>query len=87
MIEMKAKLHEVLVFQQRIQKQMDRLIDRLSRTAIDQEERKFELMYDKPLSEKEKIEIKKNVIMKWAILLLVPLLFLILTLLNREVMM
>lgn len=87
MIEMKAKLHEVLVFQQRIQKQMDRLIDRLSRTAIDQEERKFELMYDKPLSEKEKIEIKKNIIMKWAILLLVPLLFLILTLLNREVMM
>ncbi|MFK8795869.1 hypothetical protein [Planococcus plakortidis] len=87
MIEMKAKLHQVLVFQQRIQKQMDRLIDRLSRTAIDQEERKFELMYDKPLSEKEKIEIKKNIIMKWAILLLVPLLFLILTLLNREVMM
>ena len=84
---MKAKLYEVLVFQQRIQKQMDRLIDRLSRTAIDQEERKFELMYDKPLSEKEKIEIKKNIIMKWAILLLVPLLFLILTLLNREVMM
>lgn len=87
MIEMKAKLHQVLVFQQRVQKQMDRLIDRLSRTAIDQEERKFELMYDKPLSEKEKIEIKKNIIMKWAILLLVPLLFLILTLLNREVMM
>ena len=84
---MKAKLHQVLVFQQRIQKQMDRLIDRLSRTAIDQEERKFELMYDKSLSEKEKIEIKKNIIMKWAILLLVPLLFLILTLLNREVMM
>lgn len=84
---MKAKLHQVLVFQQRVQKQMDRLIDRLSRTAIDQEERKFELMYDKPLSEKEKIEIKKNIIMKWAILLLVPLLFLILTLLNREVMM
>jgi len=87
MIEMKAKLHQVLVFQQRVQKQMDGLIDRLSRTAIDQEERKFELMYDKPLSEKEKIEIKKNIIMKWAILLLVPLLFLILTLLNREVMM
>lgn len=84
---MKAKLHQVLVFQQRIQKQMDGLIDRLSRTAIDQEERKFELMYDKSLSEKEKIEIKKNIIMKWAILLLVPLLFLILTLLNREVMM
>ncbi len=84
---MKAKLHQVLVFQQRVQKQMDGLIDRLSRTAIDQEERKFELMYDKSLSEKEKIEIKKNIIMKWAILLLVPLLFLILTLLNREVMM
>ena len=84
---MKAKLHQVLVFQQRVQKQMDRLIDRLSQTAIDQEERKFELMYDKSLSEKEKIEIKKNIIMKWAILLLVPLLFLILTLLNREVMM
>ena len=84
---MKAKLHQVLVFQQRIQQQIDGLIDRLSRTAIDQEERRFELMYDKPLSEKEKIEIKKHIIMKWAILSLVPLLFLILTLLNREVMM
>ncbi|MDE0582880.1 hypothetical protein ON064_07480 [Planococcus sp. A6] len=87
MIEMKAKLHQVLVFQQRIQKQIDGLIDRLSRTAIDQEERKFELMYDKPLSDKEKIEIKKHIVMKWAILSLVPLLFLVLTLLNREVMM
>ena len=57
MIEMKAKLYQVLVFQQRIQKQIDGLIDRLSRTAIDQEERRFELMYDKPLSDKEKIEI------------------------------
>ncbi|WP_274624274.1 hypothetical protein [Planococcus sp. A6] len=84
---MKAKLHQVLVFQQRIQKQIDGLIDRLSRTAIDQEERKFELMYDKPLSDKEKIEIKKHIVMKWAILSLVPLLFLVLTLLNREVMM
>ncbi|MFP3324595.1 hypothetical protein R0K05_16025 [Planococcus sp. SIMBA_160] len=84
---MKAKLYQVLVFQQRIQKQIDGLIDRLSRTAIDQEERRFELIYDKPLSEREKIEIKKHIIMKWAILLLVPLLFLILTLLNREVMM
>ena len=84
---MKAKLQKVLVFQQQIQKQIDGLIDRLSRTAIDQEERKFELMYDKALSEKEKIEIKKHIIMKWAILLLVPLLFLVLTLLNREVMM
>ena len=83
---MKAKLHQVLVFQQRIQKQIDGLIDRLSRTAIDQEERRFELMYDKPLSEKEKIEIKKHIIMKWVILSFVPLLFLILTLLNREVM-
>ncbi|MFC4711778.1 hypothetical protein [Planococcus dechangensis] len=84
---MKAKLHQVLVFQQRVQKQMDGWIDRLSRTAIEQEERKFELMYDKPLSEKEKIEIKKHIIMKWAMILIVPVLFLILTLLNREVMM
>jgi hypothetical protein len=84
---MKAKLNQVLVFQQQVQKKMDRLIDRLSRTAIEQEERKFELMYDKPLSEKEKIEIKKHIIMKWAMILVVPVLFLILTLLNREVMM
>lgn len=84
---MKAKLNQVLVFQHQVQKKMDRLIDRLSRTAIEQEERKFELMYDKPLSEKEKIEIKKHIIMKWAMILVVPVLFLILTLLNREVMM
>lgn len=83
---MKAKLHEVLVFQQRIQKQMDRLIDRLSRTAIDQEERKFELMYDKPLSEKEILDIKKTVVMKYSVSIVIPLLILILTIMNRGVM-
>ena len=83
---MKAKLHEVLVFQQRIQKQMDRLIDRLSRTAIDQEERKFELMYDKSLSEKEILDIKKTVVMKYSLSIVIPLLILILTIMNRGVM-
>ena len=83
---MKAKLHQVLVFQQRIQKQMDRLIDRLSRTAIDQEERKFELMYDKPLSEKEILDIKKTVVMKYSLSIVIPLLILILTIMNRGVM-
>ena len=83
---MKAKLHEVLVFQQRIQKQMDRLINRLSRTAIDQEERKFELMYDKPLSEKEILDIKKTVVMKYSLSIVIPLLILILTIMNRGVM-
>lgn len=86
MIEMKAKLHQVLVFQQRIQKQMDRLIDRLSRTAIDQEERKFELMYDQPLSEKEILDIKKTVVMKYSLSIVIPLLILILTIMNRGVM-
>lgn len=83
---MKAKLHEVLVFQQRIQKQMDRLIDRLSRTAIDQEERKFELMYDKPLNEKEILDIKKTVVLKYSLSIVIPLLILILTIMNRGVM-
>ncbi|OHX51656.1 hypothetical protein [Planococcus faecalis] len=87
MIEMKEQLKQVLVFQQKIQQKMDRLIDRLSRTAIEQEERKFELMYDKHLSDKEKVEIKKQIIMKWAMVVIVPLLLLILTLLNKEVMM
>ncbi|WP_040851183.1 hypothetical protein [Planococcus halocryophilus] len=87
MIEMKEQLKQVLVFQQKIQQKMDRLIDRLSRTAIEQEERKFELMYDKYLSDKEKVDIKKQIIMKWAMVVIVPLLFLILTLLNKEVMM
>ncbi|EMF45564.1 hypothetical protein B481_3119 [Planococcus halocryophilus Or1] len=84
---MKEQLKQVLVFQQKIQQKMDRLIDRLSRTAIEQEERKFELMYDKYLSDKEKVDIKKQIIMKWAMVVIVPLLFLILTLLNKEVMM
>lgn len=83
---MKAKLHQVLVFQQRIQKQMDRLINRLSRTAIDQEERKFELMYDKSLSEKEILDIKKTVVMKYSLSIVIPLLILILTIMNRGVM-
>ncbi|WP_121301326.1 MULTISPECIES: hypothetical protein [Planococcus] len=86
MIEMKAKLHQVLVFQQRVQKQMDGLIDRLSRTAIDQEERKFELMYDKPLNEKEILDIKKTVVMKYSLSIVIPLLILILTIMNRGVM-
>lgn len=84
---MKEQLKQVLAFQQQIQQKMDRLIDRLSRTAIEQEERKFELMYDKYLSDKEKVDIKKQIIMKWAMVVIVPLLFLILTLLNKEVMM
>lgn len=83
---MKAKLHQVLVFQQRIQKQIDGLIDRLSRTAIDQEERRFELMYDKPLSEKEKVDIKKTIVMKYSLFTIIPLLILILTIMNRGVM-
>ncbi len=83
---MKAKIHEVLVFQQRVQKQMDGLIDRLSRTAIDQEERRFELMYDKPLSEKEKVDIKKTIVMKYSLFTIIPLLILILTIMNRGVM-
>ena len=83
---MKAKLQKVLVFQQQIQKQIDGLIDRLSRTAIDQEERKFELMYDKPLSEKEILDIKKTVVMKYSLSIVIPSLILILTTMNRGVM-
>ncbi|WP_145990617.1 MULTISPECIES: hypothetical protein [unclassified Planococcus (in: firmicutes)] len=83
---MKEKLHQVLVFQERVQKQMDGLIDRLSRTAIDQEERKFELMYDKPLNEKEILDIKKTVVMKYSLSIVIPLLILILTIMNRGVM-
>lgn len=83
---MKAKLHQVLVFQQQVQKKMDGLIDRLSRTAIEQEERKFELMYDKPLNEKEILDIKKTVVMKYSLFIVIPLLILILTIMNRGVM-
>lgn len=86
MIEMKAKLNQVLVFQQQVQKKMDGLIDRLSRTAIEQEERKFELMYDKPLNEKEILDIKKTVVIKYSLFIVIPLLILILTIMNRGVM-
>ena len=83
---MKAKLNQVLVFQQQVQKKMDRLIDRLSRTAIEQEERKFELMYDKPLNEKEILDIKKTVVMKYSLAVIIPCLILILTIMNQGVM-
>lgn len=83
---MKAKLNQVLVFQQQVQKKMDGLIDRLSRTAIEQEERKFELMYDKPLNEKEILDIKKTVVIKYSLFIVIPLLILILTIMNRGVM-
>ena len=43
-------------------------------------------MYGKPLSEKERIEIKKGVVVRYAFLLAVPVLVLLLTLMNRGVM-
>lgn len=83
---MNEKLKRVAAFQQGVQKKMDRLIDQLSRNAIEQEERKYELLYGKPLSEKERIEIKKGVVVRYAFLLAVPVLVLLLTLMNRGVM-
>ena len=83
---MNEQLKQVLAFQQKIQQKMDRLIDRLSRTAIEQEERKFELMYDKPLNEKEIMNIKRNTVVKYSMILLVPLLILLLTITNQGVM-
>lgn len=83
---MNEKLKRLAAFQQAVQKKMDRLIDRLSRNAIEQEERKYELLYGKPLSEKERIEIKKGVVVRYAFLLAVPVLVLLLTLMNRGVM-
>lgn len=84
--DMNEKLKRVAAFQQGVQKRMDRLIDQLSRNAIEQEERKYELLYGKPLSEKERIEIKKGVVVRYAFLLAVPVLVLLLTLMNRGVM-
>ena len=83
---MNEKLKRLAAFQQGVQKKMDRLIDQLSRNAIEQEERKYELLYGKPLSEKERIEIKKGVVVRYAFLLAVPVLVLLLTLMNRGVM-
>lgn len=83
---MKGKLTRVAAFQQLVQRRLEGLIDRMSRNAIAQEERKYELLYGKPLSEQEKIEIKKGVVLRWSMLLAVPLLILFLTLMNRGVM-
>lgn len=83
---MKDKLNRVAAFQNTMQRRLEALIDRMSRTAIAQEERKYELLYGKPLSEQEKVEIKKGVVLRWAMLLAVPLLILFLTLMNRGVM-
>ncbi|MFC3210674.1 hypothetical protein [Planomicrobium okeanokoites] len=82
---MNEKLKRLAAFQQAVQKKMDRWIDHLSRNAIEQEERKYELVYGKPLSEKERMEIKKGVVVRYAVLLAVPLLILLLTLMNRGV--
>lgn len=83
---MKDTLSRMAAFQQAVQKRMERLIDRLSRNAIAQEERKYELLYGKPLSEQEKVEIKKGVVLRLSMFLLVPLLIIFLTLMNRGVM-
>ena len=83
---MNEKLKRLAAFQQAVQKKMDRWIDRLSRNAIEQEERKYELLCGKTLSEKERVEIKKGVVVRYAFLLAVPVLVLLLTLMNRGVM-
>lgn len=83
---MKDTLSRMAVFQQAVQKRMERLIDRLARNAIAQEERKYELLYGQPLSEQEKVEIKKGVVLRLSMFLLVPLLIIVLTLMNRGMM-
>jgi len=83
---MKDTLSRMAAFQQAVQKRMERLIDRLARNAIAQEERKYELLYGKPLSDPEKVEIKKGVVLRLSMFLLVPLLIIVLTLMNRGVM-
>lgn len=83
---MKDTLQRVVTIQQDLQKKIDGWIQRLSRSAIEQEERRYELMYGKPLSEKEIIEIKKGVVVRFAMILVVPVLVIMLTVLNQGVM-
>lgn len=83
---MKDTLQRVVTIQQGLQKKIDGWIQRLSRSAIEQEERRYELMYGKPLSEKEIIEIKKGVVVRYAMILIVPVLVIMLTVLNQGVM-
>lgn len=84
--EMKDTLQRVVTIQQGLQKKIDGWIQRLSKSAIEQEERRYELMYGKPLSEKEIIEIKKGVVVRFAMILVVPVLVIMLTVLNQGVM-
>lgn len=84
--EMKDTLQRVVTIQQDVQKKIDGWIQRLSSSAIEQEERRYELMYGKPLSEKEIIEIKKGVVVRFAMILVVPVLVIMLTVLNQGVM-
>lgn len=84
--EMKDTIQRVVTIQQGVQKKIDGWIQRLSRSAIEQEERRYELMYGKPLSEKEIIEIKKGVVVRFAMILVVPVLVIVLTVLNQGVM-
>lgn len=84
--EMKETLQRVVTIQQDLQKKIDGWIQRLSRSAIEQEERRYELMYGKPLSEQEVIEIKKGVVVRYAMILVVPVLVIVLTVLNQGVM-
>lgn len=83
---MKDTLQRVVTIQQGLQKKIDGWIQRLSRSAIEQEERRYELMYGKSLSEKEVIEIKKGVVVRYAVILVVPVLVIVLTVLNQGVM-
>lgn len=83
---MKDTLQRVVTIQQDVQKKIDGWIQRLSRSAIEQEERRYELMYGKSLSEKEVIEIKKGVVVRYAMMLVVPVLVIVLTVLNQGVM-
>lgn len=83
---MKDTLQRIVTIQQNVQKKIDGWIQRLSRSAIDQEERRYELMYGKSLSEKEVIEIKKGIVVRYVMILIIPVILIVLTVLNQGVM-
>lgn len=73
---MKNLAKKILFFQERLREYTRKTIDYLAKDDIEKAEREYELLYGEPLNNKEKIEIKKNVIVRYS-KYLIALLFII----------
>lgn len=75
---MKHLAKKILDFQERIRNYVRKSIDRLSEKEIEKVEREYQLLYQESLNDKEILNIKKKVVIRYSKFLTIILLLLIL---------